>query len=426
MFALPARLFRASILLRAAGLSAALALTACVADPAVPRQAAPLNAPSNIPLPGGPAASGRRIAILLPLTGPNAEVGQALLKAAQLSLDQAGAPPLDQHDTAGTADGAATAARAAVAAGAGIILGPLTAGETAAAAPVARAANVPVLAFTSDQGQAQPGVWTLGVTPAQQVRRLVLAVQAENKTRLAGVLPQNPFGDALASGLVAAAAGAGLPEPRVVRTPASFAAFNDALKDVAAYGSRRGAIESQQRAARASNDADGRRQAAEIGRRAPPPPPMDALLLGVTGDLLGQVVPLLSFYDIGPDQLRILGPATWARDAARQPALAGAWFAAPDPAQRSAFEQQYTARFKSPARDFTSLAYDAAGIARAAAAAGFATGALTRPEGFAGADGLIALQPDGQVRRGLAIFEIDRGGAHIVQPAPQSLAAPGV
>lgn len=429
-----ARLFRTSHILRAAGPIAALAgsigLAGCVAEPLPARIAVPLNQgaiPSRaVPLPG-PVNAGRRVAILLPLTGPNAEVGQALLKAAQLSLDQPGAPPLDQQDTGGTAEGAANAAKAALAAGAGIILGPLTAGETAAAGPIARAAGVPMLAFTSDQAQAQPGVWTLGITPAQQVRRLVLAVQAENKTRIAAVLPQGAFGDALASGLVAATASAGMPEPRVLRPAGSFGAVNDALKDAAAYGSRRGAIESQQRAARARNDADGRREAAEIGRRAPPPPPMDALFLGASGELLGQAVPLLAFYDIGPDQLRILGPATWAREAARQPALAGAWYAAPDPAARGGFDQQYSAKYNAPPRDFASIAYDAAGMARAIAAPdGFPIGALTRAEGFGGADGLIALLPDGQVRRGLAIFEIDRGGAHIVQPAPQSLAAPGV
>ena len=78
-------------------------------------------------------------------------------------------------------------------------------------------------------------------------------------------------------------------------------------------------------------------------------------------------------------------------------------------------------------RELASLAYDAAGIARAAGTgSGFPIASLERPEGFLGADGLLALRPNGQVRRGLAIFEIDRGGAHIVQPAPQSLGAPGV
>ena len=284
-----------------------------------------------------------------------------------------------------------------------------------------------MLPFTSDISQAQPGVWPLGITPAQQVRRLVLAAGAENKNKLAALVPQNIFGEALANGVAAGATAAHMPEPKIARVPATFAAMNDALKDLSSFSSRRGAIEAQQRAARTRNDADGRREAAEIGRRAPSAPPMDALFLGVTGDLLGQVVPLLAFYDVSPAQVRILGPGTWAREAARQPALAGAWFAAPDPALRAGFEKEYGAKYGGQPREYTSLAYDAAGIARAAMVPeGFSVSSIQRQEGFAGADGLIALLPDGQVRRGLAIFEVDRGGSHIVQPAPQTLSAPGV
>ena len=367
------------------------------------------------------------MAILLPLTGPSAGVGQAMLKGAQLALAAPGSPELDARDTGGTPEGAAREAQAALAAGAGLILGPLTAGETAAVAPVAKAAGVSVLAFTSDPAQAQPGVWPMGITPAQQVRRLVLAMQAENKPRITAVLPQNAFGDALANGLGTTARDAGMPEPRVVRTGGSFASLNDALKDASGFASRRGQVEAEQRAARARNDADGRRDAEEIGRRTPAPPPMDALFLGVQGEPLGQAVPMLAFYDVAPNQVRVLGPATWARDAARQPGLAGALYAAPDPAARTGFDQQYAAKFNTPANDFSSLAYDAAGIARAAAtSSGFPAASLTRAEGYAGASGLVGLLPDGQVRRGLAIFQVDRGGAHIVQPAPGSLAAPGV
>lgn len=406
-------------------LVAAAGLAACVADPGGAGYARP------VPVGGGsvsgPAASGRGLAILLPLTGPNAEVGQALLRAAQLSLDQPGAPPLDVQDTKGTPDGAAAAARLAVAGGAGIILGPLTAGETGAVAPVAKAAGVPVLAFTSDVTQAQPGVWTLGITPGQQVRRLVLAMQAEGKTRVAAVLPQNAFGDAMANGLTAAAAGAGMPEPRVLRYGSGFSGLNAALKDVSGYAARRGAIEQQQQAARARGDADGRREATELGRQDPSPPPIDALVLGAAGEPLGQAAPLLAFYDIGPGQVRILGPALWAREASRLSALAGAWYAAPDPAQRAPFEQLYAAKYNAPPRELASLAFDAAGVARVAAErGGFALGALMRAEGYSGADGLFALQPDGRVLRGLAIFEVDAAGSHVVQPAPMSLSAPGV
>ena len=392
-------------------------LAACVADPGAagyygrpaPFGLAPLPSQSLV-LPGPMAPSGRRVAILLPLTGANAEIGQAMLRAAQLALDAPGSPPLDSQDTGGTPDGAATAARRALDAGAGIILGPLTAGETATVAPVARAAGVPVLAFTSDAAQGQPGVWTLGITPAQQARRLVLAVQAENKTRLAAVLPQNPFGDALASGVSEAAAAAGMPEPRVVRHGAGFNGLNEGLKEVSGANARRRA-----------------RDTPEPSSTPPAPPAIDALLLGASGEALSQAVPLLAGYDIGPAQVRILGTALWARDAARLGGLAGAWYAAPDPALRAPFEQRFAARFNGPPRELASLAYDAAGVARVVASpAGFAPGALTRAEGFAGADGVLSLQPDGRVRRGLAIFEIDRNGSHIVQPAPRSLSAPGV
>lgn len=377
---------------------ASLTLSACIVDPATQRHGAVVL---NGPGPATAAPATPHVAILLPLTGSNAAIGQALLHAAQLSLSQPGSPVLDQYDTAGTPDGAAQAARKALAAGAGMILGPLTAPETAAVAPLARPANVPVLAFTSDEAQAQPGVWVLGITPAQQVRRLVLAARADNRSRIAAVLPLNPFGDALASGLLAIVAREGLPEPRIARTSSDFAALTEIMKTVSDYTARQAVT-------------------------PPGPPPMDALLLGLNGPLLDKVVPMLGFYGIEQPQVRILGPATWAREAARQPKLAGAWFAAPDLAGRAAFEQAYTAKNDAAPRDFASLAYDAAGIARAIAGpAGFAAGRLTSPAGYMGADGLIVLGPDGQVRRGLAVFEVEATGAHVIQPAPPSFDAPG-
>ena len=119
----------------------------------------PPTTPSPLPSPAAPA--GHAIALLAPLTGPNAALGPALVNAAQLALVPEGSPALDVRDTGGTPDGAAAAASAALAAGAGLIIGPLTAAETAAVVPLARSADVAVLAFTNDPMQAQPGVWPL-------------------------------------------------------------------------------------------------------------------------------------------------------------------------------------------------------------------------------------------------------------------------
>jgi hypothetical protein len=41
-------------------------------------------------------------------------------------------------------------------------------------------------------------------------------------------------------------------------------------------------------------------------------------------------------------------------------------------------------------------------------------------------DGVLALHPDGRVRRGLAVFQLQRGGSTMIEPAPASLTAPGI
>ncbi len=393
----------------------------------LPQPASPSQAPAEVPA-AVPAPAGTSVALLVPLTGANAERGQALANAARLALASPDSPTLSVLDTESTPAGAARAAQAAVSAGAGLILGPLTNSDTAAAAGPAMAAGVAMLAFTSDPSQARPGVWVLGLTPAQQVRRLVVAAQAQGKSRFAALLPPGEFGAAMAAALGQATAEAGLATPDIRTLERGMQAANVAVRDLSGYASRRGPIEAERRAALARHDAEGRKQAAELARKPIPPAPFDALLLADTGDELGAIASLLPYYDLDSPGVRVLGPALWADPAARGGAdLSGAWYAAPDPAARSAFSQQYAEKFGQPAPGLADLAYDAASIARVVAAGGgFSQASLARPEGFAGVNGVLALQPDGTVRRGLAVFEIQRGGPRLIDPAPDSMGAPGL
>jgi branched-chain amino acid transport system substrate-binding protein len=371
-------------------------------------------------------AAGRGVALLLPLTGSMASLAQPMQQAAQLAMNTPGAPALDVKDTGGTPDGAAAAARAAIADGVGLILGPLTSSETAAVAPVARAANVPVLAFTNDPAQAQPGVWTLGITPAQQVRRLVGAAQGQGKTRFAALLPANDFGRVMGEALTQATSAQQLPPPDVRQYSPGMASINQAVRDLSGYASRRGPIDAQIRAAREAGTPEGRKQAQELARSSIPPAPFDALLLGDTGESLSEIAAMLPYYDIDRGSVRILGPALWASPSSGSRQMGGAWYAAPDPAARTAFEQAYSDKYGGSPPPLADLAYDAAAIARVAAGqGGFSPAALAQPAGFAGVDGWLGLQDDGHVRRGLAVFEIQRGGPQIVDPAPTSPTAPG-
>lgn len=386
-----------------------------------------------VPAPGQAATSGSTpiptgtsVAILLPLSGPRADIGQPMLQAAQLALDAPGAPPLIVKDTGGTPEGASTAATAALAEGAGLILGPLTSGETAAVAPIARNAGVAVLAFTNDPSQIQPGVWPLGITPGEQVRRLVTAVQADGKARIAAMLPDNDFGRVMANALTEAAQVRGLPPPDIRQYSSSMASINQTARDLSDFAHRRGPLDAEIRAARAEGTPEGRRKAQELTRQPIPPPPFDALLLGDVGDSLAEIAAVLPYYDIDASLVHILGPALWASAGSRGGQIVGAWYAAPDPAARAPLEQAFTAKYGNPPPPLADLAFDAAAIARVLAGHGYSVGALTQPNGFGGVDGWLALQPDGEVRRGLAVFQIQRGGgAQMLAPAPESPTAPG-
>jgi branched-chain amino acid transport system substrate-binding protein len=337
-----------------------------------------------------------QVAILVPLTGKLADLGKSMVRAAQLSLSVPGSPVLEVKDTHGTPQGAAAAAREAVASGVKMILGPLTSAETAQVAPITRAAGVPVLAFTNDQAQSQPGVWTLGITFDQQIRRLAGAVHGAGREPIAALLPDNDLGKAMAESLNRVMAAQGVPPPFIHM-----------------HGRGEDAIETA---------------VDELAGTAPPDQavPFGAVLLGSTGGDLKYFARAFADAKIDRRKIQVLGPALWVDPASGSNALIGAWFAGPDPDTRRDMTKQYTAKYKDPPRPIADLAHDAASIARVLGAQHKMNAqGLTQQLGFTGVDGWFAMLPDGQVLRGLAVFRVDRLRAVKIGPAPRGPAAPG-
>jgi len=384
--------------------------------------------PTTVALPPAKVQGPRAVALLLPLTGPNAAVALAMQQAAQLAASTPDSPPLDIRDTGGDPARAASAAHDAITAGDALILGPLTAEETQAVATVAVPANIPVLAFSSDPSVAAPGVWTLGITPGQQMRRLVAAARDEGRKHLAALLPDGPFGDAMQTALTDAALDAGLEPPNIQRGGEGDSAnVEDSLKRLTDFDTRSTELQNRIKAMRDSTDPASREQAALLAAQPAQPPPFDTLVLGASGTQLNQMAALLPNYDVLAPQVRVLGPAFWAGQVGHLNGLAGAWYAVPDPSQRSGFVAAYQAKYGLPPQPIADIAFDAALIGRSLAQGhDFSLVAVTNPEGFSGVDGAIVLLPDGHVRRALAIFQITpHGGATIVSPAPTDLATPG-
>ncbi len=409
-------------------LAASVALAGCAAETGVggeiPSGPALSLAPGSGPAPGPAAPSGRGVALLAPLSGPNASLGPVLAAAAKLALAVPGSPALDVRDTGGTPEGAAAAAQAAIGAGAGLLLGPLTSAETAAASGPAQSAGVAMLAFTNDPSVAKPGVWALGITATQQVSRLVEAAKGEGRQRFAAMLPDSPFGQALGKALADACQAAGLAAPDIRTQASTMGDLAAQVRELSGYTNRRGPIDAQIRELRARRPKGWYADVLKLQRSPIPPPPIDALLLGATGDALVEIASLLPYYDLDTSIIRVMGPSLWADPQQRAGArVGGAWYAAPDPAARADFVGRATADGSTAPPTIADLAYDAASVARVVAAeGGFSRDSLERGGGFAGADGVFQLMPDGSVRRALAVFTVAPGGADtIVAPAPSSL-----
>ncbi len=384
---------------------------------------------SMVPLPA--ADDIVRVGLLLPLTGPNQRLGQAMLNAAQMAVfDFAGKRfELLARDTKGTPQGAVQAAMMVIGDGASMILGPLLSASTRAVGEVAKAAEVPVVAFSSDRSVAGGGIYTMGFLPSAEIERIVAFARSKGVRRFAALAPDNVYGETVINVFERAVAANGAAVVRIQFYDPFADDFSSYVRALADYGYRRQTLLDQRQALQGLEDEVSKRALRRLERlQTIGNVPFDALLVADGGKRLQSLAALLPFYDIDPKKVRILGTGQWdAPGIGAEPALLGGWFAAPPPTARTDFENAYRAIYgRSPPR-LATLAYDATALAGVLAGAGdgpdFSTAAITVPSGFWGRDGIFRFLPQGVAQRGLAVMKVGRRGNEIISRAPETFQA---
>jgi ABC-type branched-subunit amino acid transport system substrate-binding protein len=380
-------------------------LTACGGGRMV---AAPVGSPQSpsagpkFPPPGPtrpPPAGPSKVALLVPLSGANADLGKAMLEAAQLALFNTDSERLTlvPRDTAGTAEGAANAAKSAISEGAQLLIGPLLAAEVEAVKPIARDAKINVIAFSTATQLAGGNVFLMGFQPRQEVVREVSFARDKGLSKFAALAPNSQYGHLM----------------------------TDALRDAATAGG--GSVAKVEYLdPRAADPSAAVKRLLSSGAAAPPAPAsagFDALLLPEGGAQLKQIARQLKEAGLDPTQVRLLGSGLWDDPTiAGESALDGGWYAASPPEPRQEFESRFQATYGHPAPRLASLAFDAAALAAVLGRSGepFSHEAILNPSGFTGVDGLFRFTQQGLVQRGLAVLEITPRGKIVVSPAPQN------
>jgi len=391
-------------MLRAAASCLGLALLgACSGNaPKVEGQAA-LQGQREVP--ATPAKELVKVALILPVSasGQTGLIGKSLKQAAELALFERDNPTLQLivKDDKGTPEGAKAAAEEAVKAGAALILGPLFAKSVTAVAPVARQAGIPVITFSNDRQVAGNGVYLLSFQPGPDVDRVVSYAAEQGKRRFVALVPEDPFGKIAEAAFKDAAARSQVTLVAIERYPASA----------------NGTLEPMRRIAEAIKAAEA--QGA----------PIDALFVPGGQDNLEVVGRLLPQADIDTSKVKLIG--TGGLDypnAGRDARIVGAWYPGPDPRGWNDFAQKYAKSYNQSPPRIASLAYDAVSMAIALASGQdrFTPAALTRSTGFTGVDGSFRLLADGVTERGLAILEVQKFGAGVLDPAapPRPLPTP--
>jgi branched-chain amino acid transport system substrate-binding protein len=303
---------------------------------------------------------GRQSALLLPLTGDLAALGQNMARAASLvtqSSPAGSAPPV--YDTLDTANDAAEAALQAIGNGAKILLGPMRADQTPAVLAVA--GNVPVITFSNDDTLAAQGAFVMGITPAQSVATMFSYARAQGISRIAVVARDTPLGAATASAAQSLAAAGGI----------TLTAVSDNVSGL--------------------NGAD-----------AVYLPDGGATLASFAKGLRGK-------------GLQLLGSVQWGvQDVTADANLDGAWFAAPPPDLFLPFADQFQVAFGEQPGVVAALGHDAALLA-----VGLGNGrgvnrkGITRDAGFTGVLGPFRFLEDGRCQRSLAVLGV-KGGSFTV------------
>ena len=361
-----------------------VALAGCQVVPKGPKGPPPAPEPTD----SLPADKQRhRIALLLPLSGQNAALGQSLANATTMALLDTNAQSvrITSYDTAA---GPAAAAAQAMKDGNRLVLGPIVAAEVAPVAAAVRARGVPLITYSNEASVAARDVFVMGNLPENSVARTVGYAASRGVRRYALLAPNGDYGTRLRGAYAAAITAAG----GTLVTSEGYDRANTSVVSAARRLKVRGGFD-------AVLIADGPRFAA------------------------------LAAPQLKAPGVRILGTELWSGEASisATPALRGAWYSAVSDARFRQFSESYKTRFGAAPWRTATQGYDSVLLTVRIArewkpGTVFPTARLSDSGGFLGLDGPFRFGVNGVSERALEVREVRAGGVTIASPAPDKFA----
>lgn len=381
------------------------------------------------------SADTHRVAVLLPLSGDNANAGRMIRTSIETAILQRGPQNLavSFYDTApnGTA-----AINQALSTNPEIVIGPLFAGN-ARIIRETKPDSLPVLSFTSDATAVGRGVMSMSLMPTNSVEAIVREMKSDGTKNFIIIAPDTTSGSLMAGTARNAASIYDVPVTGVFYYTEKDA---ESIKNTTAAASMNAArVAANNRAREILSDILTNERLTAIEKSSLNQQldklsktdtlgdvPYDAVLFLGSGDDTRSLASFLRYYGVGARDARFYGTAMWdGADIASDLTLSGAKFATLPPVSESFAILYEKIDGVSPTR-LATFGYDATNMAMGMIYSNKSNAAyLLDPSGYVGMDGLFRLKPTGESERALRIVELNGSGTpRNVKDAPTNFMTP--
>ena len=374
------------------------------------------------------SAPAKTIAVLLPMSGPNKELGVGIQHSIEIAFLQKA--PRDVlvsfHDLSGDRNKKAETIDFVLSKNPDLILGPVFADDALLVRDM-KPKELPVLSFTSDPTALGGGVLSMALMPSQSVEESVRQAANDGNKNMIVLAPDTPSGYIMANASISAAEYHGVRimglkfykegNPDSIKNAASIAsqyelraAANDKAKEILSDILIKEKLSAPEIAG-VSAQLDALNKKETMGGI-----PFDSVLLLGGGADSTALASFLRYYDVSAKDAKIYGTALWdsSESIASDMTLSGAKYTAL-PFANAEYRILYLDVEGAAPQRIDSFGYDAAMLAiNALQSSRGAAAYLLDPSGYRGLDGLVRLRPNGMNERALQTLQLNGTGTAAV------------
>lgn len=352
-----------------------------------------------------------QVALFLPFSGKNKDLGWSLMNAASMSIfdnDLAHNIELVFIDSKDSEADARKAFLEIVERNIKIVIGPVFSQTITAIDDLAKKHGITVISFSNNRDLAERlnsegGVFLAGITPEAQIDKIVDYALSQGKFSFSIIAPKNQYGTtitALFKRIVKSRDG--------VFVTSEFYGQNDKdLDRVANHAVNAFAISSRSKKTKKDAIAESDRTYSQV------------IMIPESGKNLSRIVAEIKKQNSDERDFQIIGTNQWDDNSTFSDYnLIGGWFASPESQKFKDFEKNYYRNHNKFPPRIASISYDmVAAVAKVVDLKNgqepkikdFISSNLSPKNGFVGIDGAFRFIPNGLVQRNLAVLKVGNG-----------------